>query len=45
MLMQSEGKTVQIQLQFIIILGFDAPRNCPIPQLPPNLQHFPTVST
>lgn len=42
MLMQSEGKkTVQIQLQFIIILGFDVPRNCPIPRLPPDPQHFP----
>lgn len=30
MLMQSEKKTVQIQLQFIIILGFNAPGNCPI---------------
>lgn len=32
---------MQIQLQFIIILGFNAPGNCPTPRLPPNSSTVP----
>lgn len=35
---------MQIQLQFIRILGFNAPGSCPAPRLPPSPQHLPAVS-